>query len=58
MLTLEVRFRRELSASEVRAAISRIKQLLRREHPEIRRIYFAAESVSQDRPKGASAARG
>ncbi|MDQ3744764.1 MAG: cation diffusion facilitator family transporter [Acidobacteriota bacterium] len=49
MLTLEVRFRRELSASEVRAAISRVKQLVRREHPEIRRIYFAAESVSADR---------
>lgn len=49
MLTLEVRFRRDLSASEVRAAISRVKQLVRREHPEIRRIYFAAESVSQDR---------
>ena len=58
MLTLEVRFRRELSASEVRAAIARVKQLVRREHPEIRRIYFAAESVSQDHPEGASAARG
>lgn len=58
MLTLEVRFRRELSASEVRAAIARVKQLVRREHPEIRRIYFAAESVSQDHPERTSAARG
>ena len=58
MLTLEVRFRRELSASEVRAAIARVKQLVRREHPEIRRIYFAAESVSQDHPERAGAARG
>jgi len=58
MLTLEVRFRRELSASEVRAAISRVKQLVRKEHPEIRRIYFAAESVSQDHAEKAGAARG
>lgn len=58
MLTLEVRFRRELSASEVRAAIARVKRLVRREHPEITRIYFAAESVSQDHPERANAARG
>lgn len=58
MLTLEVRFRRELSASEVRAAILRLKRLVRREHPEIRRIYFAAESVSDEHTERASAARG
>jgi cation diffusion facilitator family transporter len=58
MLTLEVRFRRELSASEVRAAIARVKGLVRREHPEIKRIYFAAESVSEEHKERASAVRG
>jgi cation diffusion facilitator family transporter len=48
MLTLEVRFARKLSASEVRVAIARIKQIVRRAHPEIKRIYFAAESVSEE----------
>jgi cation diffusion facilitator family transporter len=53
MLTLEVRFSRELSASGVRKAIARIKQLVRREYPEIKRIYFAAESVSEDAEEAA-----
>src|ERR1700752_175364 len=48
MLTLEVRFRRELSAEQVREAIRRIMQLVKTNHPEIKRIYFAAESVSEE----------
>lgn len=48
MLTVELRFRRELSAEDVRSAISRVKQLVRDKYPEIRRIYFAAESLCDD----------
>jgi divalent metal cation (Fe/Co/Zn/Cd) transporter len=52
MLTVELRFRRTLSAAEVRSTISRVKQLVRTEYPEIKRIYFAAESLSdEDREK-------
>jgi len=48
MLTVELRFRRELSAEEVRTAISRVKDLVRDTYPEIKRIYFAAESLCDD----------
>ncbi|MEP6922091.1 MAG: cation diffusion facilitator family transporter [bacterium] len=48
MLTLEVRFLRELSAAEVRSSIARLKRIVRKEHPEIKRIYFAAESVLEE----------
>jgi cation diffusion facilitator family transporter len=48
MLTVELRFRPELSAAEVRSTIARVKQLVREKHPEIKRIYFAAESLSDD----------
>ncbi len=47
MLTIELRFRRELSFAEVRNAIARVKNLVREKHPEIKRIYFAAESLSE-----------
>jgi len=48
MLTIEVRFRRELSFEEVRISISRLKELVRDKYPEIKRIYFAAESLCDD----------
>lgn len=48
MLTVELRFRRELSAAQVRESIARVKELLREKYPEIKRIYFAAESLYED----------
>ncbi len=48
MLTLEVRFRRELSADDLRSAIARLKRAIREERSEIKRIYFAAESVDDE----------
>lgn len=50
MLTLDVRFREGLSAAEVRGAIARIKRIVTSDHPEIGRIYFAAESVLEPTP--------
>jgi cation diffusion facilitator family transporter len=48
MLVLDVRFRPELSAAEVRKAVARLKRNIKEEHPDITRIFFAAESVSED----------
>ena len=52
MLVLEVKFRDELSAVGVRGAIRRLQKSVRREHPDITRIFFASESVAQDEPEG------
>src|SRR5258705_10095400 len=42
-LTLEVRFRDELSAVGVRATLAAIRTSVRNEFPDITRIYFASE---------------
>jgi cation diffusion facilitator family transporter len=51
MLTIEAKFRDELSSKEIRAAIARIKEAVKESHPEIKRIYFAAESVTKNEPE-------
>lgn len=48
LLTLEVRFRDELSAVGVRAAVNRLRNDVMKAYPDITRIYFASESVGQD----------
>jgi len=48
LLTLEVRFRDELSAVGVRAAVNRLRREVNKAYPDITRIYFASESVGQD----------
>jgi cation diffusion facilitator family transporter len=45
MLTVELQFNRKLSFAEVRKSIARVKQMVRERHPEIKRIYFAAEAI-------------
>lgn len=47
MLTLEVTFRNELSAVGVREAVARLHESVRREHPDITRVFFASESVAE-----------
>ena len=47
MLTLEVKFSNELSATGVREAVGRIQQRVRSEHPDITRVFFASESVAE-----------
>jgi hypothetical protein len=49
-LTLEVKFRDALSAVDIRAAVARLQKSVRKEHPDIMRIYFASESVAEDNP--------
>ena len=53
MLTLEVKFRDELSAVGVRATVARVQKTVQKEYPDITRIYFASESVAaQDSDEG------
>jgi cation diffusion facilitator family transporter len=52
MLTVELRFRDQLTSEQVRSAVARLKDRLSSEYPEITRIYFAAESVAQNNQKG------
>jgi hypothetical protein len=46
LLNLEIKFREELSAAEIGAAVDRIEQHLRRRDPDIKRIFIEAESLS------------
>jgi hypothetical protein len=54
MLTLEVKFRDELSAVGVRAAVARLHQSIRKKYPDITRIYFDSESVAAEDSNDAS----
>ena len=53
MLTLQVKFRDELSAVEIREAIARIQRNVQKEHPDITRIFFASDSVAQNKSEAA-----
>jgi cation diffusion facilitator family transporter len=48
LLTLDLRFRDELSAVGVRAAVNRLRKEVKKAHPDITRIFFASESVGQE----------
>ncbi|HJQ35378.1 MAG TPA: cation diffusion facilitator family transporter [Pyrinomonadaceae bacterium] len=48
LLAVELRFRNTLSAVEVRRAVSRLKRDIRSRHPDIARVYFGAESLTED----------
>ena len=48
LLTLEVKYRDELSAVGARAAVPRLEKSVRQEHLDTRRIDLASESVAQD----------
>jgi cation diffusion facilitator family transporter len=45
MLTLDVKFRDELSAREIRRAVARLHDSVQKEYPEITRIFFGSESL-------------
>jgi cation diffusion facilitator family transporter len=48
LLTLEVKFRDELSATGVREAVARLHKAVRQQHPEINRVFFGSESLAHD----------
>jgi hypothetical protein len=48
LLTIELRFRNEISALEVRKGVGRIRQVVQSHYPDVTQIYFGAESFSED----------
>ncbi len=43
LLNLDIKFRSDLSTSELKNAINRLEMNLRKAHPEIKRIYIEAQ---------------
>jgi divalent metal cation (Fe/Co/Zn/Cd) transporter len=48
LLTIELRFDSKISALDVRKAVRRIRDAIRSQHPDVTRIFFGAESLSED----------
>jgi cation diffusion facilitator family transporter len=48
LLTIELRFRSTISALEVRRSVSRLKRGIQLQHPDITRIFFGAESITEE----------
>lgn len=50
LLNLDVQFKKQLSSSEIAAAVDRLEDSIRKKHPEIKRIFIEAEAFIQKRP--------
>lgn len=48
LLVIELRFRHTTSEPEIRRAVARLKRNVQARYPEIRRIFFGAESLAED----------
>jgi cation diffusion facilitator family transporter len=48
LLTIELRFRSTINALEVRHSVSRLRRRIRSQHPDITRIFFGAESITEE----------
>jgi len=48
LLTIELRFHSTISALDVRHAVSRLRRDIRAERPDITRIFFGAESITEE----------
>ena len=48
LLAIEIRFRSTISAQEVRESVTRMKLKIKAQHPDVKRIFFGAESISGD----------
>lgn len=48
LLTIELRFHSHISALEVREAVRRLQKGIQSCHPDIKRIFFGAESLTED----------
>jgi cation diffusion facilitator family transporter len=49
LLNLDIQFRKGLSATEVEAAVDRLEKAIRARHPEVKRIFIEAESLTAGR---------
>jgi cation diffusion facilitator family transporter len=48
LLTIELRFHSTISALEVRRSVARLKSNIQTRHPDIKRIFFGAESITEE----------
>jgi len=48
LLTIELRFRNEISALEVRQAVGRLRKAIQSQQPDVRRIFFGSEYLSEE----------
>jgi len=48
LLTIELRFRNHISALEVRQGVRRLQKNIQSQHPDVRRIFFSSESLSEE----------
>ena len=55
LLNLDIKFRSGLTAEEVEAAVDRIEAVIREHHPEVKRIFIEAESITATRRDAAKA---
>ena len=46
LLTLDIQFKKELSAEEITTAVNRLEAKIRDRHPEIHHIFIEANSLS------------
>ncbi len=49
LLNLDIKFRPGLSAGEIEAAVDRLEGAIRKKHPEVKRIFIEAESITASR---------
>ncbi|MFN7949669.1 MAG: cation diffusion facilitator family transporter [Blastocatellia bacterium] len=49
LLTLEVRFRDNLTSEQIRTAVQRLAQRIREEYPDIHRIFFESTALAEKR---------
>src|SRR5215216_522239 len=48
LLTIELRFRSDITSLEVRQAARRLREVIQSEHPDVTRIFFGAEALSEE----------
>ncbi len=49
LLIIELRFKDRLTALDIRRAVRRLQKNIRAAHPDIKRIFFGAESITEER---------
>jgi cation diffusion facilitator family transporter len=49
LLNLDIKFRPGLSAGEIELAVDRLEMAIRKKHPEVKRIFIEAESITATR---------
>jgi hypothetical protein len=48
LLTIELRFRGDITSLDVRQAARRLRETIQSQHPDVKRIFFGAEALSEE----------